>query len=62
MKIILNYKNSGDTIEISPGTEVVIRLEENRTTGYQWTIENPGEKVISIVDEKHIAPENPRIG
>lgn len=62
MKIVLTHKNSGDTIDISPETEVEIRLEENRTTGYQWTIENSGEKVISIVDEEHIVPEKPRIG
>lgn len=62
MKLELTYKNSGDTIEISPDTEVVIRLEENRTTGYQWTIENPGEKLISIVNEEHIVPEKSSVG
>ena len=62
MKRVLTFENSGDTIEISLATEVTINLEENRTTGYQWTIENSGEKVISIVDEEHITPENSKIG
>ena len=31
--------DNGTTIEVHPGDELVVRLEENPTTGYRWQID-----------------------
>ncbi|TWP53533.1 protease inhibitor I42 family protein [Lentzea tibetensis] len=42
---------SGTRVEAAPGEEIVIRLTENTTTGYQWTIMDLGRHVELVDDE-----------
>lgn len=37
--MILNEQDSGRTIEMKVGNVVTVRLKENPTTGYRWTVE-----------------------
>jgi inhibitor of cysteine peptidase len=37
--ITLTAADNGGTIEVPQGTEVLIRLEENPTTGYRWAVD-----------------------
>jgi len=37
--MILTYQQSGGSFETSISDPVVVRLEENPTTGYRWTLE-----------------------
>src|SRR4051812_4443896 len=39
---ILSDQDSGRTVEVALGNVVIVRLKENATTGYRWTIENSG--------------------
>jgi inhibitor of cysteine peptidase len=34
--------DNGATIEVQPGDEIVVRLEENPTTGYRWETDRVG--------------------
>lgn len=36
--------------------EVTITWEVNATTGYAWTCENPAEDVLTLTNDKYIAP------
>ena len=38
--MILNEKDSGCTYKVKSGAMLTLRLLENPTTGYRWTIEN----------------------
>ena len=37
--MILNEQDSGRTIDMKVGNVVTVRLKENPTTGYRWTVE-----------------------
>jgi inhibitor of cysteine peptidase len=37
--MILNEQDSGRTVKVNRGAMITIRLEENPTTGYLWTVE-----------------------
>jgi len=39
------YNNPGDTIKTESGQVFVIALDSNRTTGYEWQIEQPFDKM-----------------
>ena len=43
--ITLTEADNGRTIDVPEGTEVLIRLEENPTTGYRWTLDQDDDAV-----------------
>jgi predicted secreted protein len=45
--VILNEGDNGRTVELSVGSILTVRLQENPTTGYSWSVEaaNGLEKV-----------------
>jgi predicted secreted protein len=51
---------SGTRVEAEPGEEIVIRLTENTTTGYQWTIMDLGRHV-ELLDERLEAGDTERV-
>ena len=46
----LSEQDNGRTIELSAGDIVTVRLKENPTTGYRWTVENAGG--LELVDDR----------
>lgn len=38
--MILSEQDSGQTIDMKVGEVVTVRLKENPTTGYRWTVES----------------------
>lgn len=45
--ITLSESDSGRAIEAAPGQEIVIRLGSNPSTGYRWTLVDPGSSVLA---------------
>jgi inhibitor of cysteine peptidase len=35
----LTTADNGTTIEVHPGDEIIVRLDENPTTGYRWQVD-----------------------
>lgn len=58
----LDLAASGDFATLEPGQELIIRLESNPSTGYDWQAVKFGKELLSLEDEEYIAPENARIG
>jgi len=50
-RITLTEADKGKTIQVHRGSEIVIHLEENPTTGYRWAIDQTNNTVL--------APQNP---
>ena len=46
---VFTEKDNGALVEVTLGSKVTVELEENPTTGYQWTIDS--------VDEVFLVPE-----
>jgi len=44
-----NVKKTSDTIVLKSGKTTEIRLEENLSTGYMWSVVNPEDGVVDIL-------------
>jgi inhibitor of cysteine peptidase len=44
----LMQADHGTSIEVAPGDIIVIRLPENPTTGYQWTVEQVDADTLAL--------------
>lgn len=57
------YTNPDQTITIDKGNKFIIKLDENRTTGYQWKFSNSsGEHLIKLIRKKHIPSKSKKLG
>ena len=44
----LTQADHGTSVEVAPGDVIVIRLPENPTTGYQWTVEKVDADTLAL--------------
>jgi inhibitor of cysteine peptidase len=49
-EIRIDESNEGEQIELAPGEILVVRLESNPSTGYQWEIEELDERVLRKIE------------
>ena len=62
-EILVEQQDHGKTFEVSQGDLIVIRLDENLTTGFQWEIEVADSTVVELLDSNYSAkPEEHRLG
>lgn len=61
-KLMLTREDSGTAVVATPGTEIVIRLDENPTTGYAWTVDEVDEGIVTIADNGPSQPEEALVG
>ena len=57
--ILITPSDRGGTFEAQPGDEIVIRLQENITTGYQWEIAEIDPSVVELVDTEYLEAPTP---
>ncbi len=54
----LNETDADKTIELAAGDAVEIRLPENATTGYRWTLQPISKSICEVItEERHGAAE-----
>jgi inhibitor of cysteine peptidase len=58
----LDQTDSGRTVEVRTGDTIVLRLAENRTTGYQWQIEQIDQEKLDLADDSFVLAPNAAIG
>src|SRR5262249_20141092 len=54
--------DTGKTIELDRGQEIVIRLSSNRTTGYSWTLIRSGTNALRSLGEAVYTQKTPVTG
>jgi predicted secreted protein len=59
---ILREQDAGKTVDVPVGDVAEIRLSENPTTGYRWTITQFGEKNCAVVHDQFVAPADKAYG
>ena len=57
---IFTEENNGSTVELVTGDTFQIKLNENPTTGYQWTLETTGG--LEIMSDNYLPPASGLIG
>jgi predicted secreted protein len=61
-ELILKQADEGQYFEVNRDEVIQIRLPENPTTGYQWTIDEINETVLELEDSDFVLPSNANIG
>ena len=60
--IILDAEDSGTSISVGRGTEVVVELTSNITTGYAWELlEEPDPSVLRLIDQEYESTSPPDV-
>jgi inhibitor of cysteine peptidase len=52
-EIVITAQDQGGTLEADPGDVVVIRLEENMTTGYGWEVGAMDSSLVELLDSEY---------
>ena len=59
----LGERDSGSTVPLRIGDELLIRLDSNVTTGFAWTVvSGPATEVLDLVGSEYIEPEAEMLG
>jgi inhibitor of cysteine peptidase len=53
--LVLGAEADGQTLEIGPGAEVDVVLDENPTTGYRWEVLTDGAPAVTLVGDTFVA-------
>jgi inhibitor of cysteine peptidase len=61
-EITVTQNDRGGSFEAAPGDVVLIRLEENPTTGYRWEIEEVDTSVLDPTDTDYSMSDEAGIG
>ena len=61
--VAVDASNSGEEAEVATGGSVVVTLDSNETTGYEWQLaEDLDESIVKLVNSEYIAPETTLVG
>ena len=61
-EIQLTQANDGESCEVHPDDVVIVRLDENPTTGYQWAVNTLDDKVLALQGSEFLPPGDPQFG
>ncbi len=59
---VIGPECSGETVNLTRGCKVMVKLVENPTTGYQWSYTNSAPGVCRVAEDKFIAPTSGLMG
>ena len=61
--IELTAEDTGSTLSVGPGDEIVVTLESNVTTGFAWQLETePASEILDMVSSEYLAPDTELVG
>lgn len=61
-ELFIGREHVGKTLVVSPETNLVIRLEENPTTGYRWSLASDDDSVVAAVGDDYSVGTGAGIG
>ncbi|HET7285690.1 MAG TPA: protease inhibitor I42 family protein [Nitrososphaeraceae archaeon] len=61
-QILVDQNQKNETFHVKMGDIILINLNENPTTGYQWKIDESDEKIIPMEDSKYSISSHNGIG
>jgi inhibitor of cysteine peptidase len=59
MVIELTQDQSGRAVEMAVGDELLVKLAENRTTGYRWDVRSDGSPACTTLNDEAVAGRRP---
>ncbi len=61
-EITLSNADQGKTLTLKPGQKIILRLAENPTTGYRWSLPNLTSQVLQLTSDRFEQPNTPAMG
>ncbi|MFH7029559.1 MAG: protease inhibitor I42 family protein [Heteroscytonema crispum UTEX LB 1556] len=61
-EILIEQSNQGRSVNVNQSDVIVIRLQENLTTGYQWEIGVIDSSVVEMLDSDYLPTSGTLIG
>ena len=61
-EVSVTEADNGKTIELSQGQVLLLTLDSNITTGYEWDIENNNDQILSLESKEYVAPDTELVG
>ena len=61
-EIVITQADQGKTIEAHQGDVILLRLEENLTTGYEWETETMAGAVLETVESTYVQEQGKLMG
>ena len=59
----LSAKDSGKTVQVHPGDEIVVTLDSNASTGFRWVLTRaPDAQVVELLGSDYVTPESTLLG
>jgi len=58
----LGLQASGHMIQLEPGQKLVITLESNPSTGFDWHVVKYADTLLALEEDAYVPPPNARIG
>ena len=57
--VLVDKSDSGDAVKLNVNSELIIDLESNATTGFQWeVVEVPDQSILEKVNNEYSEPED----
>lgn len=60
--LMLGLKASGSFPQMTPGQKLIITLDANPSTGYDWGVVKYKKDLLALEEDVYVPPENARIG
>jgi inhibitor of cysteine peptidase len=60
--VTLTDEDNASTVSVALGDEIVIRLESNITTGYEWEVAEVNQAVLTYLGSEYEAPDTNLVG
>jgi len=60
--ITLTRADNGNAVALRVGDRLVLRLEENPTTGYRWALDTHDENVVSLQHQEYATSPHAAVG
>lgn len=61
-EVVIEQSDQGQTFEVRPGHTILVRLEENPTTGYRWEVDLPDERVVALEGSDYVQGAEAGVG
>lgn len=60
--MMLTQADNGKSVTMGLGEKIVLRLNENPTTGFQWALEQGNDEIVELVESDYIQAPSPGVG
>jgi len=62
MPVVVTSEDDGTTMGMIPDAQVLVVLDSNATTGYEWAIDELDTDVVEFLGSQYVAPTNGAVG